>query len=507
VGVAVADPQGATSGTFALSRGQFRSTDSGQQLLNGVGAATFSLSTLPSGGGTYVGVDVRGRQGMAYRGKARVLSDGTLRVGLSKIMSGAELGSGTVLVPGRVSAGQRFRVEVSVAGTTAPVVSARAWVLGAPVPGWQYTVTDTGTPAVVAAGTTRAWAYLSASAGSSVTVSFDSVTSRSTSSPIAPTPIAPTPTAPATSSPGGVTPTVTPTTSAPGSSGAPSASPSSRPSPPAVPQPTRVPRVGNGDQPTEQNTGVPAGTKLTVHRGDITVTKAGTVLDALDIHGFVEVKAPRVTIKRSIIRGGAAMGFKGIVQNNDPTATGLVLVDSEIRPASPSVWLTGVKGANFTMRRVNVDGGVVDGVMVSGNKVQIEDSYIHDLVHYAKDPTHSDGSHNDGVQVVGGTDVTITGNTIEVATGRNAVLQVTQDVAATRNLSFTGNWVDGGTCSVKLTQQGRSTLGPVIVSDNRFGRSMSIAGCAVLRTNATILEAAGNVWEDNGQPVVAKVYG
>jgi hypothetical protein len=263
----------------------------------------------------------------------------------------------------------------------------------------------------------------------------------------------------------------------------------------------------SGDQPSEQNTGVPAGTKLTVHRGDITVTKAGTVLDALDIQGFVDVKAPRVTIKRSIIRGGAAMGFKGVVQNNDSTATDLVLVDSEIRPASPSVWLTGVKGANYTMRRVHVNGGVVDGAMVSGNKVQIEDSYIHGLVHYAQDPTHSDGSHNDGVQVVGGTDVTVTGNTIEVGTGWNAVLQVTQDVAATRNLSFIGNWVDGGTCSVKLTQQGRSTLGPVIVSGNRFGRSMSIAGCAVLRTNATTLEAAGNVWEDNGTPVVPRVYG
>jgi hypothetical protein len=29
----------------------------------------------------------------------------------------------------------------------------------------------------------------------------------------------------------------------------------------------------------------------------------------------------------------------------------------------------------------------------------------------------------------------------------------------------------------------------------------------VLRTNATTLTAVGNVWDDNGQPVLPKVYG
>ena len=511
VGSAVAESRGGTSGTFTLSRGQFRTADSGQQLLNGVGAATFSLSDLPTAGGVYLGVDVRTKAGMAYRGKLRVLSDGVLRIGLSKIRSGAELGSGTVPIPGKVSPGQRIRVEVSVTGTTTPVVSARAWLVGEATPGWQYTVTDTGTPAVAAAGTTRVWAYLSTSAGKALTVTFQDVTSRSSSAPPNPTPPTPTPVSPTASA----SPTITgvpatdvaPPTKSPGSpSGTANSSPSkSTPSP--SPTSTGEPPSSGGDRPSEKNTGVPVGTKLTVHKGDITITKAGTVLDSLDVHGFIEVKAPNVTIKRSIVRGGAAMGFKGVVQNNDPKATGLVLQDSEILPSSPTVWLTGVKGANFTMRRVHVHGGVVDGVMASGNNVRVEDSYIHSLVYYAQDPTHSDGSHNDGVQVVGGTNITVTGNTIHVGTRENSVLQVTQDVAATRGLSFTGNWVDGGTCSVKLTEQGGSALGPVIVSGNHFGRSMSIAGCAVLRTKATTLTAVGNRWEDNGQPVVPKVYG
>src|SRR4029079_19514480 len=49
--------------------------------------------------------------------------------------------------------------------------------------------------------------------------------------------------------------------------------------------------------PTKDTTGVPARTQLTVHEGDIVVKKAGTVLDGLDIHGFVTIQAPNVTIK------------------------------------------------------------------------------------------------------------------------------------------------------------------------------------------------------------------
>lgn len=280
---------------------------------------------------------------------------------------------------------------------------------------------------------------------------------------------------------------------------------------PAVPSPTAS-RLGPAAaesrvKPSSDTVGVPSGTVLTIHQGNLVITEPGTVIDGLDIRGFVEIKAPDVTVRRSVIRGGVATWLRGVVQNNDPTAVRFTLEDSEVRPAYPSVWLTGVKGANFTMRRVEVDGGVVDGVMVSGDHVRIEESYIHDLVSYAVDPTHPDGSHNDGVQVVAGSDITITGNTIVAGSGQNSVLQVTQDLAATTGLTFSGNWVDGGTCSVKLTEQGRASLGPVTVSGNQFGRRMSIPGCAILRTHATTLISADNIWADDGSAVAVITYG
>ncbi len=68
--------------------------------------------------------------------------------------------------------------------------------------------------------------------------------------------------------------------------------------------PPSPPIVLSGDQPGPSNTGVPAGTALTVMNGDLTITTAGATYSNLDIHGYVVIKAPNVTVKNSIIRGG-----------------------------------------------------------------------------------------------------------------------------------------------------------------------------------------------------------
>src|SRR5471032_2131868 len=67
-----------------------------------------------------------------------------------------------------------------------------------------------------------------------------------------------------------------------------------------------APVVLSGDQPGPGNTGVPAGTALKVMDGNLTITTAGATYSGLDIHGFVSVQAPDVTIKDSVIRGGVA---------------------------------------------------------------------------------------------------------------------------------------------------------------------------------------------------------
>ena len=256
--------------------------------------------------------------------------------------------------------------------------------------------------------------------------------------------------------------------------------------------------VTSTTRPSASNTGVPAGTTLRQHRGNLTITTPGATYDRLDIHGFVNVKAPNVKITRSIIRGGRATHSIGLVTNTTATATGLVIEDSEIVPEHPSVWLDGVKGANFTLRRVDVRG-TVDNVKVHGDNVVIENSWLHDSRYYSRDPHHRDGSHNDGVQVLGGRNIRIRNNTITGA--RNAALQVTQDFSATTDVQFTGNYADGGGCTVNLAHDDRSSMSGITVRDNRFGRNTRYDNCAIVATRKTSLTASNNVWDDTGAAV------
>ena len=187
------------------------------------------------------------------------------------------------------------------------------------------------------------------------------------------------------------------------------------------------------------------------------ISKAGTVIDGLDIHGFVDVKAPNVTIRNSVVRGGVATYDRGLVTNTTPAATNLVIEDSTLVPAHPSVYLDGLKGSNFTGRRLDISGGV-DAVKVHGSNVRVEASWLHGMARYAADPNQRGGpTHNDGVQVLGGNDIVIVGNTIQ-ASG-NAGMQVAQDYARTTGLVFSPELRRRRRLRGQAAPQGRLELG------------------------------------------------
>ena len=167
-------------------------------------------------------------------------------------------------------------------------------------------------------------------------------------------------------------------------------------------------------KPSAATTGVPAGTTLRVHRGDLVITKAGTRIDRLDIHGFVVVKAPRVTISRSIIRGGKSpRTAMGLVTNYGQPE--LLIEDSLLKPAYPSVLVDGIKGWNFTARRVHVIGNV-DSIKIHGDNVRVEKSLLENTTWFASDPYQGGrATHNDNIQVMKGRNITIWSNTIRGA--------------------------------------------------------------------------------------------
>ncbi len=174
--------------------------------------------------------------------------------------------------------------------------------------------------------------------------------------------------------------------------------------------------------------------------------------------------------------------------------------DLTIAPSIPSPYVNGINvNQSGTIRRANISG-TVDGMMIFGSGVRVEDSYLHNFTHYATDPNWGGGpSHDDAIQVQGGKGIQIVGNTLSGA--YNAAVMVTQDVAATSNLAINSNWIDNGGCSINFGSDGAYKSG-MQVNGNRFGRGQRVAGCAIVHNSAkSDLVPVGNVWDDTGQAI------
>ena len=470
--VAVATPLTAASsdaapnsrGTMALRPGHRASTAVSGPVRDVEAVADFTVPRLPNSGGTYLGLGLRRSGDHGYRARAKVTPNGRVTVQVLRVRRGRGTKLAAAVTPTVLRPGQTLRLRTKIRGASSVRVDVRAWQVGEATPRVQGVVVDRSRARLTNRGRVRVVGYQGHRAART-TVPYHRLIVRT---------VARRSTVPV--------PPPTPTTPAPR---------------PVTPAPWT--------RPTAANTGVPSGTALTRHDGDIVVTKDGTVLDSLDVHGFVIVKAANVTIRRSVLRGGDATGNIGLVTTSGSNVRGLVVEDSDLYPAHPSVWIDGVKGNNFTARRLDIRG-TTDNIKVYGDNVVIVDSYLHDSVHYATDPNQGGGpSHNDGVQVLGGRNITITGNNISGA--GNAALQVTQDYSAVSGLSFTRNVVDGGACTVNIAKKPRNGIA-VTVADNSFGPNRVYGGCGIVAsTTATSVSGSGNVWQSSGQPVTIRRQG
>jgi len=248
-------------------------------------------------------------------------------------------------------------------------------------------------------------------------------------------------------------------------------------------------------KPDAGNTGVPSGVALTVHEGDLVLSTPGQVVDGLDIHGFVKVAAPNVTIRNSIIRGYSTTIQRALLSNTTSGASVLV-EDSELVAASPSPYIDGVRGSNITVRRSEIHG-VIDTFHIFGNNVTIEGSWLHGNVHFENDPLQDNTpSHDDSVQIQIGSNIRITGNTIEGAF--NSGIQFTQDEGLVSDVQIVKNWADGGGCTVNFAEKGKGPFLGIVITDNVFGRDMRVSDCAIIAPSTTTpkLTVARNVFVD-----------
>jgi PKD repeat protein len=143
--------------------------------------ASFSLSSMPTGSGTWVYVSGR-RVDAAneYRVLVKVAADGRVSLMLSRIAGGTEAWpGGEVVVPGLVyTPGTTLDVHVQVSGSGTTSVNATVWAQGTPQPGTPQLVRTDTTASLQAAGSVGISAYRPSSATDATAVRFTGLSVR-----------------------------------------------------------------------------------------------------------------------------------------------------------------------------------------------------------------------------------------------------------------------------------------------------------------------------------------
>jgi hypothetical protein len=250
--------------------------------------------------------------------------------------------------------------------------------------------------------------------------------------------------------------------------------------------------------------GVPSGTKLRIVNGDMTITAAGTTLDGVDLHGYLTIKANNVTIRNSILRGGAtATSTKALIMAWAKPKN-LQVINSTLKADNPSLHVDGLSGSGYTADGLDISG-VVDATKVIGGNVTIRNSWFHDPIHSASDPNQPDGkTHDDGIQIEGGSAILVENN--KIGGFHNAAIQVTQNYAATHGVTVRNNEFSGGACQINVTDKGAGGGGKAISSfsltSNGFGPGDYGTTCPMRLPNSSSFSVSANYWIANGKPAV-----
>jgi hypothetical protein len=241
------------------------------------------------------------------------------------------------------------------------------------------------------------------------------------------------------------------------------------------------------------NTGVPAGTSLTPHTGDLTVTQAGAVVDARLVTGQIVVSAPNVTIRRTRIEppDGATAAVRQL-----PGATDLRLDEVEVAVRDGHRVGYGVlqEATGLTVRRSEI-AGVDTGVQTS-RRASVTGTFVHDL-RRTGDAV--------GVNVPGGvTELSIMANTILAPATGTAAVNLDTDHGGLSGAILQENVLGGGEYPLRFGPAG--TVSDVKVIHNRFSRDAWPGGGRDGPVGGWDRNARGNVWtanvwDDSGQLV------
>lgn len=267
----------------------------------------------------------------------------------------------------------------------------------------------------------------------------------------------------------------------------------------------------------------------------LTITTNGTTLQNLVIYGDIKIQARDVTIKNCVLKGGDYIpsGNLGIVDCNSSLCFSAVIEDCLIEPIKPSYYRDGIVGHEYTARRNEIRytndglGAFITNANGTNCNVLIEANYIHSLTYWYPDPAHTDGTHNDGLQIQGGANIHVIGNnflgtsvlgsgsgtnpdkprllseTPKMINGSCVIIQKQSTTAPLVNVVIEKNWVNGGLTGFNMKP------GSYTIKNNTIGRDWynynptgnrsvyPIRGDDSTSTSVTGLYTS-NRWEDTG---------
>ena len=215
------------------------------------------------------------------------------------------------------------------------------------------------------------------------------------------------------------------------------------------------------------------------------ITEPGTVLDCVELDGCFAVRAPNVTIMNSKINCNATTW----AIRQFPGATGLRVIGNTITGGAAGSAAGVFLQEDAIVANNDISGGY-DGIQSIGSNIVIANNYIHDFFVTAT-------SHNDGIQIMQGDNIEITGNCIlggPPSPSVNSALFVQPETGNITNITISNNYLAGFGFTVRFNNKDAFTVDGTVL-ENTFATSpMPQFGAIGITAGATAVVIC-NVWE------------
>lgn len=278
-------------------------------------------------------------------------------------------------------------------------------------------------------------------------------------------------------------------------------------------------------KPSATNTGVPSGQSLTTYAGPANITTPNQVFKNLIFPNQVGVQASNITFQNCRFE---ATGVTNMLSCTNAGITGVVLERCTFRPSSAYDSIMAIQGHSYTAIRCDISG-IIDGFRVHNTanpnaptNVKIWGNYVHDFAWFSPYSGHADNeTHNDGIQIEGGTGTEMWGNYIasygdpvygNIADNSRSpytlsCIIITPNVGVCNNTVIRANWFDGGYVPVNITEKSRGPITGLDIDDNRFsglkhGAQDVLVPLTTKNANDFAANWTNNIREDTGLPVV-----